>query len=176
VRLGPENGRLLVRTYREGMAARAGHDLVIEVTRWHASLEPAAGDVPPAVALDADARSLEVREGLRGIKPLTDGDRREIGRIIDEKVLRGEPIAFRSRRAQVPDGAGELAVEGDLTIRGTTRPLSARLEVGADGRVHGTVALAQRDYGIEPYRGLMGALKVRDEVEVVIDARLPLAA
>jgi hypothetical protein len=33
--------------------------------------------------------------------------------------------------------------------------------------------LAQTAWGIRPYRGLMGALKVRDEVEIAIAARLP---
>ena len=37
--------------------------------------------------------------------------------------------------------------------------------------VSGTIALKQSDWGIKPYRGLMGALKVRDEIEVVIAAR-----
>ena len=35
----------------------------------------------------------------------------------------------------------------------------------------GTVPITQTDWGIKPYRGLMGALRVRDEVEVAIDAR-----
>jgi polyisoprenoid-binding protein YceI len=175
VRLGPQNASLQVRTHREGVAARAGHDLVIEVTRWEATVDLAAGDGGPAIELRADPKSLQVRQGLRGIKPLTDADRREIRRIIDEKVLRGQAIAFRSRQVDMPHGAGLLAVEGDLTIGGATRPLSARLDVATDGRVSGTVALSQREFGIEPYRGLMGALKVRDEVEVVFDARLPIA-
>ena len=37
----------------------------------------------------------------------------------------------------------------------------------------GTIPLTQSDWGIKPYRGLMGALKVRDELEIVLDARLP---
>ena len=37
----------------------------------------------------------------------------------------------------------------------------------------GTIRLTQSGWGIKPYRGLMGALKVRDELEIVIDARLP---
>jgi hypothetical protein len=45
--------------------------------------------------------------------------------------------------------------------------------VGADGRVTGTAQLLQSEWGIKPYRGLMGALKVRDSVEVVFDGVLP---
>jgi len=32
-RLGPDNASLQVRSYREGMAAEAGHDLIIDVMR-----------------------------------------------------------------------------------------------------------------------------------------------
>ena len=47
-KLGPADGTLLVKTYRDGMAKLAGHDLVIEVTGWEATLEfPAeAGEEP----------------------------------------------------------------------------------------------------------------------------------
>jgi hypothetical protein len=168
--LGPESGSLTVKTYREGVAALAGHDLVIEVTRWRATLELAP---EPAIAFSAEPSSLEVREGLRGAKPLSDRDRREIRKNIDEKVLGREPIAFRSRSVELPDGAGKLVAEGELTMAGSTRPVAAELDVGADGRVSGTIPLTQSDWGIKPYRGFMGALKVRDDVEVVLDARLP---
>jgi hypothetical protein len=47
------------------------------------------------------------------------------------------------------------------------------LSVGADGHVTGTAQLVQSELGIKPYRGLMGALKVRDSVEVVFDGVLP---
>jgi polyisoprenoid-binding protein YceI len=168
-RIGHEAGSLVVKTYREGLAAKAGHDLVIDVTRWHATIDTAAG----TLELSADPRSLEVREGLRGVKPLTDRDRGEIRKNIDDKVLGGQPIEFRSSAVRMPDGPGRLTVEGELSMAGSARPVSAKLDVGGDGRVTGTIALMQSAWGIKPYRGLMGALKVRDEVEIVVDARLP---
>jgi polyisoprenoid-binding protein YceI len=166
-KLGPESGSILVRTYREGVAAKAGHDLVIEVTRWDATVDPGT------VELIADARSLEVREGLRGVKPLSDKDRAEIRKNIDEKVLRGQPITFRSTAVDLTDPDGRLVVDGDLTMAGSTHPITAELNVATDGRVTGTIPLTQSAWGIKPYRGLMGALKVRDELEIVIAAHVP---
>ena len=162
-RLGPDDGTLLVRTYREGVAARAGHDLVLEVTRWEATLEGGR------VELTADPRSLRVREGLHGVKPLTDRDRDEILRTIDDKVLRGKPIAFAGT---VSEQADLLIVDGDLTLAGTMR--AALINVGLEGgRAMTSYPVRQSDWGIKPYRGLMGALRVRDEVEVVLDVALP---
>jgi YceI-like domain len=168
-RIGQDDGSLIVKTYREGLAAKAGHDLVIEVTSWQATIDTAAGTLEFA----ADPRSLEIRQGLRGVKPLTDRDRGEIRRNIDDKVLGGQPIEFRSSAVRLPDGPGRLAVEGELTMAGSARSVTAQLDVDGDGRVTGTIALTQSTWGIKPYRGLMGALKVRDEVEIVVDARLP---
>jgi hypothetical protein len=163
-RLGPQSGSIVVRTYREGVAAKVGHDLVLDVTRWEATFEP------ETIELTADPRSLEVREGLRGVKPLTDKDRAEIRRNIDEKVLGAEPIAFRS--SGVDRSGGRLSVQGDLTMAGNTRPVTAQLDVDPGGRITGNIALRQSAWGIKPYRGLMGALKVRDEVDVEIDVRV----
>jgi polyisoprenoid-binding protein YceI len=173
-RAGPESGSLRVNTYREGMAARAGHDLVFEVVRWEATVELADDPGRSAIELTADPRSLEIREALRGLKPLSAGDRQEIARIVDDKVLRGRPIAFRSTAVRAEGADDALTVEGELTLAGTTRPLTLRLHSAGGDRVTGTVTVTQSDWGIKPYRGLMGALKVRDQVEIALDARLAL--
>jgi polyisoprenoid-binding protein YceI len=174
-RVGPDNAAVEIRTYREGVAAKVGHDLIIEVAEWEATLVLADDPAQSTLALTADPRSLHVREGLRGLKPLSDKDRDEIRKNIDQKVLGGHPIAFRSSRLELADDGRRLSVHGELTMAAATRPISAELDVAPDGRVTGTVALTQSEWGIKPYRGMMGALKVRDSVEVVLDARLPSA-
>lgn len=172
-RIGPDCGRLEIRTYREGVAARVGHDLVMEVTSWNGVLEVDGDGLLSAVRVDVDGGSIEVREGVGGVKPLSDRDREEIRRNIDEKVLRGASIAFRSAVVAVAPGGESLAVRGDLTIAGTSRPLDAEVSVAGDGRAAATVGLRQSAWGITPYRGLMGTLRVRDEVDVVIEVSLP---
>jgi polyisoprenoid-binding protein YceI len=172
-RLGPDTSSLQVRTYREGVAAKVGHDLVMDVMRWEATVEIAPDPATSTVELSADSRSFEVREGRRGVKPLSDKDRSEIRRNIDEKVLHGQPITFRSSAVRLVDGDARLVVEGDLTISGSTRPISARLDLDEEGHITGTIPVAQSSWGIKPYRGLMGALKVRDELEIAIAVRLP---
>jgi polyisoprenoid-binding protein YceI len=174
-RFGPENASLQVRTYREGVAAKAGHDLIISVTRWDATVQVADEPAGWTIELDADPASLEVREGLRGVKPLTDKDRVEIRKNIAEKILGSDPIRFRSTDVRLVEGDGRLTVEGELSMAGSARPVTARLAIDGRGAITGTIPLTQSDWGIKPYRGLMGALKVRDEVEVVIEADLPPA-
>src|SRR4051794_1567228 len=104
--LGPDDASLQVRTYREGVAAKAGHDLVIVVTRWDATVEVTDEPGGWSVTLHADPHSLEVREGLRGVEPLTDKDRGEIRKTIDAKVLGSQPIRFRSNGVRPVDEDG----------------------------------------------------------------------
>jgi polyisoprenoid-binding protein YceI len=170
--VGPDNGTLQVRTYREGIGQAVGHDLVIDVGQWRATVQAAEDGTIASVELEADPRSLQVREGLRGVKPLTDKDRGEIRKNIDEKILRGQPIVFRSTGAE--SSPGKLIVRGELSMAGTSRPASFELATTGDRQVSGTLPVTQSEWGIKPYRGLMGALKVRDTVEIVIDVQLPV--
>ena len=171
--LGPDNASLVVKTYREGVAAKAGHDLIIEVQRWEGTLDVGEDPSRSSVELTADAHSLHPREGLRGVKPLSDKDRAEIRKNINEKVLGGEPISFGSSGVEAAEGDSGLSVRGELTMHGQSRPASFELTAGPDGSVTGAAELVQSEWGIKPYRGLMGALKVRDSLEVVFEARLP---
>ena len=164
VDLGPENGRLTVHTGRAGAIAKVGHDLELEVTRWHATL----GD--DALELTADARSLRVHSGTGGMSPLGDDEKAGIAQTIDDEVLKGTSIAFRS--TSVTPRAGGLDVEGELELLGVRGPLVFGLELD-DGRLTGRATLKQSDWEIKPYSALFGTLKVADHVDVAIDATLP---
>jgi polyisoprenoid-binding protein YceI len=166
-RLGPGDGTLSVRTGRSGAAAKAGHDLVIHVTAWEATLE--VGD-ETRMELGADASSLHVQTGTGGIQSLGDDDKAEIKKTIDGDVLKGRAIAFAST-AVAPAGEN-LDVQGELTLAGTTRPIAFELAVD-DGRLHAVAVVTQTDFGMKPYSTLFGALKVADDVTVELDAALP---
>jgi polyisoprenoid-binding protein YceI len=169
---GPDAASIQVKTYRQGVASRAGHDLIIEVTRWEATLTVGEDPTGTTIELTADPRSLEVREGLHGVKPLSDKDRAEIRKNIDAKVLGGAPINFRSSRVEPVDDT-RLSVSGNLDMAGETRPVSFELTVDEQGAVAGSAALTQSEWQIKPYTALMGALKVRDELDVVCAGKLP---
>ena len=168
--LGPANGTLLVRTGRTGAAAKAGHDLVIEVTEWKATLEIGADPAQNSLALDADAASLHVREGKGGMQALDEDDKASIRQTIDDEVLKGKGIVFRSSAVATDADGARIDVQGDLTLVGTSHAIAFDLVVGSDGRLSASAILRQTDWGIKPYSTLFGALKVADEVEVTFDA------
>ncbi|WP_372788954.1 YceI family protein [Paraconexibacter sp.] len=174
LRVGPDHGSITVHTFREGRARRVGHDLVLAVEQWTATVAVDDAGAITALSLDIDARSLRVLEGLGGLKPLSDKDRRDIRGTIDAEVLGGQPITFR---CDAVERAGDrMTMPGELTVAGRTRTVAPHVAAGPDGRVSGTIPLVQSDWGIRPYSTMMGALKVRDAVDVVVDVRLPQEA
>jgi polyisoprenoid-binding protein YceI len=173
-RLGPDSGRVVIKTGRAGLAARAGHDLTIEVTRWSATVTvPGDGVAAAEVAAELDLGSLAVLEGTGGAKPLSDKDRRDILNTAG-KILGGGTARFTSSRI-IPAASGG-AIEGTLMLNGTTRPARLQLVSRGPGQYRGTATVRQTDHGITPYTGFFGALKLKDEVTVEVEADLTRAA
>ena len=169
-RLGPEKATLSVRTKRTGAAAKAGHDLLMHVTSWEATLEIGEDPAESRLALDVDATSLRVQEGHGGAQALGDADKASIHESIDEDVLRRPGVTFRSTK--VEGASGRLSMEGDLTIVGETRPVTFDLAIDDDGTLRADAVVTQSAWGMKPYSILFGALKVADDVEVELEGRL----
>ena len=187
-RLGPDSGRVVIKTSRAGLAARAGHDLTIEVTRWSARVAvPAEGDgglAAATISAELDLGSLEVREGTGGAMPLTDRDRREIKNQMG-KILGSGTATFASSRI-IPSGsllapggttppnppASGGAIEGTVTLNGQTQPARLQVTGSGSGRYRGSATLVQTGFGIKPYTGFFGALKLKDEVVVEFEVDL----
>ena len=169
-RLGPDNATLSVHTGRTGAAAKAGHDLVMHVTAWEATLELADDVAATTMELTADSTSLRVQKGTGGIQALGDDEKASIHQTIDDEVLRREDIRFRSTDVQ-GDG-NQIRAVGDLTLAGKTHPVEFDLEIGDDGALSATALVTQTDWGMKPYSALFGALKVHEDVRVVLEGRL----
>jgi polyisoprenoid-binding protein YceI len=171
-RLGPESGRLLVHTTRTGLGAKAGHDLTIEVTRWHghATVDTAV-PANSSVTIQVDVDSFQVRQGTGGVKPLTDADRAEIHKTLKQVLHTAQhpTITFWSRR--VDGSAGSFTLDGELEIMGITRPVTVQGRM-TDGRVVGGATVVQSRWGIRPYSAFLGALRLSDEVKVDLDVAL----
>ncbi len=171
-KLGPENGTLLVRTKKGGAAGKAGHNLTIEVAAWSATLEIAETPAQSRIELHADSGSMKVLDGSGGVMALGDEDKAGIKQTIDEEVLKGTPIEFRSTQVQPGPGPDQLRVAGELELAGNRAPVSFELSV-PDGHLSGSAVVKQTDFGMKPYSALFGTLKVLDEVTVEVTAELP---
>jgi polyisoprenoid-binding protein YceI len=172
---------VLVNTKRAGLAARAGHDLTIEITQWSARVtvpDSDAGFAAATVTAELDLGSLAVRTGTGGAKPLTDRDRKDILGTAKTILGAGAKASFTSSRVIVSPGglssaaSSSGAIEGTLTLHGMTKPVRLQVLSPAPRRFRGSVTVRQTDFGITPYSGFFGALKLRDEVNVEFEVKI----
>ena len=171
--LGPPSGTVRLRTYRQGLAAKAGHDLVLEVTTWTGHLVvPAEADGVPSVTAEIDLRSIHVVEGSGGVKPLTDGDKQEIRKSMQKPLRTADHPTATFRSTKVHVDADEATVQGELSLAGQTHPVELQVRREAGGLV-GHAQIVQSAWGIKPYTGFLGALKLRDAVDVDVHVPLP---
>ena len=162
----------MLHTYRDGLAAQAGHDLIIEIGRWSGELTVNDDLSPASLEVRIDMGSLIVREGTGGLKPLSDRDRREIA-VTARKTMRADrhpEATFSATKFESDNGGGMIA--GTLTLAGQSRPVRLQVTATGEDRYHATSSVVQSEYGIKPYTGFLGALRVRDAVNVDVDVDL----
>lgn len=166
-RYDENNAKCVVLTFKEGLLSPVAHDLRLLVQRFR--IEVADG----AVTGSFDTASLIVdcpmKDGVENPTALSAADKAKIAAQIREEVLasaRFPQATFRSSScAQRADGGYD--VTGELTLHGVSRQLSARSEL-VDGAQRLELTLHQPDFGITPFRAMLGTLKIQADVRVVI--------
>ena len=169
--LGPSDGTVRVKTGRQGMASKVCHDLTLEACNWKATLTVDGDPSRSEVNATVEPRSLEVTAATGGAKPVSDKDKKDIKKNISGLLGNGS-ITFTSTSVEVKNDTS-LKVPGELSISGQSRPVTLDLTATPDGRLTGSLTLVQSQFGIKPFSAMMGALKVKDEVEVNLDVALP---
>jgi len=169
--IGPSNSTLHLRTSREGLAAKVGHDLLIGFDDWSGSITVDGDAANAAVEVEIEMASLRVLEGTGGVAALTPDDSRDIvgtaTKLLD--VAKHPTATFRSTRVS-PVGTG-ATIDGDLTLRGATEPVTLEVTQTHDSAWQASATVIQSVFGIKPYRAFFGALKLADAVavEVVVE-------
>lgn len=169
--LGPVLCDLLLQTTCEGAMARMGHDLNLVVDDWRGTLVLGESPADCSLRVTADLRSLRVREGRGGAKPLTAKDS---AGILDNAraaldVDRHPELSFTSTAI---DGSWEAGrIEGRLTLRGRTEVQDFAVARDEDAYTLSGQVIQTR-FGIKPYSAMMGALRVGDAVDIVARVRL----
>ena len=123
-----------------------------------------AGSSGAAPKVEILVRSADLKVLDPGLK---ESDRAEIqSTMLGPKVLdaaRFPDIRFRSTRvARAGDG---WKIEGELTLRGQTRPVTVTAREAA-GHYTATTAFRQTTFGITPVTAAGGSVKVKDEVHL----------
>lgn len=170
--IGPSNGKLILQTSRQGLAAQAGHDLTIEVSRWSGEVVVGEDRAASSVEVTVDLGSLTVLKGTGGVKSLSERDKREIAQTAGKQLRtdRHPTAAFTSTAVRPNEQGGVL--EGTLTLVGIDRQVQLDVVDLGDGRFRATGKVVQSEFGIKPYTAFFGALKLADPVEVDVEVDL----
>ncbi len=160
-------------TFKEGLLSKIAHDLKIRVGTFSLNIDPDA-DGSIAMVAEFDARSLVVvnamKQGREQPASLSESDKLKIAAQITDEVLhanRHPTVRFVSSKITAHDD-GSHDIRGDLSLHGTTR--SIRAQSRREGQHHvSEVTIHQPDYGIKPYKAMMGTLKVQADVRVRLE-------
>lgn len=174
--LDTNSGNLYVYTFKEGLLSKLAHDLLIDVTDFKVNLEvPDAGFASGSLELEAQANSLKVicalKDGER-TDVLKEKDIADIERDMGAKVLHPDKyptVNFVSNTIQNKEGG--FHVSGGLSLHGTIKSID--FDIDTDGNnLKGMITLLQKDYGIKPFKAMMGTLKIKNEINIGFDLSL----
>jgi polyisoprenoid-binding protein YceI len=180
-RVDPSRSSLVVQIFRDGVAAKLGHDHVVQATSVSGSVTydpsaPALSSVAAQVhtaALKVDDAQTRRKFGLEG-QP-TAADVAEV-----EKSMKAEgqldvskfPMITFTSTTITPETLDRYQVAGQLTIRGVTRAVQFPANVVLEDNVFratATLTFMQSAFGYKPYSALLGAIKNKDAVVLHID-------
>jgi polyisoprenoid-binding protein YceI len=158
-------GEITLHTGRQGVGSAVGHDLTLRVGAWSATAQLDQQGRATGVRVVAQLASLEVVRGDGGLKPLSDKDRRTIldNALRTLKATQHPELVFEATGLAL--GEGRTRVEGTVSLAGSSAPQTVDVVVSA-ASLTATAEVVQTAFGIKPYSGMLGALKVRDAVEV----------
>jgi len=171
--IDPDASEVVLHVGKGGLFSFAGHTHQVAAPVAEGAIEFDRGNPSGlSVLVEFDAARLRVTgegeppEDVPEVQATMESER-----VLD--VTRFPRIRFASRQVEVTGEEGNtlrLSVQGDLTLHGVARPLTAdvSMEVAPDRlAATGTLVIRQSDFGIAPITAGAGTVRVKDEVEAV---------
>ena len=163
--------RVTAKLTQEGFIARRYPTHRVEVKNFTGKIEVSERDETRiAVEIEAETKSLtNADEGM------TEFERREFHNVLNNSVLESDKfpmIKFVSVSVSDARKSGEtrsFTLNGDLTMRDVTERVSFPVTVTISKdqlRSTGDAELKQTDFGIKPYSGKLGMIRIGDEVKI----------
>jgi polyisoprenoid-binding protein YceI len=162
-----------VRAFATGLLSAFGHNPVISIPDFEGEIF-----VNPEAMEQSSLRIAIHSSSLTVLGDISEKDREEINHRMHAEVLESDSfpdIVYEcSRVSASKTGEGQywVALNGDLTLHGTTRsqPVSARVSLKGDTlRATGDFSIRQSDYEIRPVSAVGGSIKLKDELKLSFD-------
>ena len=163
----PNRGHFQIHTGTAGLFGAFAHDHLIEAQKIEgcATVDP-KDQTQSSIKLTFSTAGLRVLDAKESPE-----DRAKIQKTMETDVLRVSEyprVTFESTAVERGGAANTLRIRGNLTIRGTTVPVTVpvtftKLEDGAY-RAVGEYRFKQTAFGIKPIQLAGGTIKVKDEL------------
>jgi polyisoprenoid-binding protein YceI len=156
---------------QEGFIARRYPTHRVEVKNFSGKIDVSEKDETQiAVEVEAETKSL-----INADEGMSEFERREFHNVLNNSVLESDKfpkIKFVSVSVSDARKSGEtraFTLNGDLTLRDATKRVSFPVTVTISKdqlRATGDAELKQTDFGITPYSGKLGMIRIGDEVKI----------
>lgn len=169
-----KESRLVVQAFATGLLSAFAHSPRIAIRNFDGNVDLAAG---ASLLAGARMRLWIQTDSLEVADDMSDKDRDEIHRRMRQEVFDVEnfpEIVYQCSKVTA-SGVGDrywVALQGELTMRGITRPVPVSAKVLLDGsnlRASGEFTLRQSEFRIPLVSAAAGAIRVKDEVKCTFD-------
>jgi len=159
-------GTIYLYTYKDGLLSRLGHDLRLSVARFEFTvdeLKVKARFWPDSIKVDG------VMNGERfDAEGLSAKDKRDVYDHTMKKVLNVRKHPDASLEGAVELDGDKLRFSGSLKLAGKQSNFAIDLR-SEESRIRGKVTIAPTKWGIAPFKALLGALRIKDIVDIEVD-------
>lgn len=161
--------QLTLTLIQEGVLRKVHPTHHVGVKSFSGRIQLPADETKASAELDAEAKSFV------NIDKMSDMERSGFHKVLHEEVLASKQhptIKFRSVSITNVQKSGDnrsFTLNGDLTLRGVTRRVAFPVKVTINGnqlRATGEENIKQTDFGITPYSGGLGTIKIGDQLKV----------
>lgn len=162
--------QLTLTLVQEGVLRKIHPTHHVGVKSFTGRIQLPADETKALAELDAEAKSF-----VNIDKDMKDFERSGFHKVLHEEVLASErfpTIKFRSvsiTNVQKTGDQRSFTLHGDLTLRGVTRRVAFPVKVTINGnqlRATGEENIKQTDFGLTPYSGGLGTIKIGDQLKV----------
>jgi polyisoprenoid-binding protein YceI len=157
-----------VLTYKEGLLSAVAHDLKLAVTKLSIEFDPDSKKIDATFDPTSLTVHCAMKDGEERLDTLSAKDKRDIeGNIAKDVLVTKKHREIRFRSKSVSESGGVYRVSGTLEIKGKARDVSFDLRNSGDN-LEAKVRLHQPDYGVKPYSAMLGALKIKPDIDVLV--------
>ena len=172
------DSEIRVLVYRGGLFGGFGHNHVISTSdiagRIKIAEDPAASSVEltiPVESFEIDVASIRLEEGESFKKEVSDKDKRGTRKnMLGEKLLDGAKFSNITIRSQSWTGEiPDILAASEITVRDQINSLELPTSVSVSDEqifLTGRFAVTHKQLGLKPFTAVLGALRVRDEMEI----------